>query len=103
MSKKRGNNDDEYGLSGGELHDLHIIENEMQGGQFYTLHEIRASEYEGDNWITLTVLVRPSPKRELFDLSRKARMEMHEFVLVALKEKGLSVTDDDLHLRVIDA
>ena len=41
--------------------------------------------------------LRKSLRKELARLSADADMTMRAFVLNALKEQGLSVTDDDLH------
>ena len=44
----------------------------------------------------ISLSLRKSLRKELVNLANEAELTMRAFILSALKEKGLSVTDDDL-------
>jgi hypothetical protein len=50
----------------------------------------------GEGTVQFSFGLRKSLRKELKRLAEDADMTMRSFVLKALKEKGLSVTDDDL-------
>ena len=49
-----------------------------------------------DKPVQFGFILRKSLRRELADLADGAEMTMRAFILLALKEKGLSVRDEDL-------
>ena len=51
---------------------------------------------EGEEVIQFSLSLRKSLRKELAQLAAEADMTMRAFVLSALKEKGLKVSDDDL-------
>ncbi len=44
----------------------------------------------------ISLSLRKSLRKELVHLANEAEMTMRAFILSSLKDKGLSVTDDDL-------
>lgn len=51
---------------------------------------------EGEEVIQFSLSLRKSLRKELARLAAEADMTMRAFVLLALKEKGVNVSDDDL-------
>ena len=103
LTPQKQSDDDDLILSEIETYEIKQSAQVLQEGNFYTLYDGHALNYEGDKFLALTVLLRPALKRELLELSKASDMNIEEFVLTELKEKGLSVSDDDLKHQIINA
>lgn len=62
----------------------------------YPTQNVPTSERPAEPIVQFSFGLRKSLRRELQHLAADADMTMRAFILDALKQKGLSVTDDDL-------